>query len=68
MNDRAALLEIRSIVAKAMPPDSGATIGQLLGDVSGALARVGLDPIASIEDDQDPAPPSAEIIPLPPRP
>ena len=67
MDDRAALLEIRRILAEAMPPDSGATVGQLLGDLSGVLARVGLDPIASIES-LDSERRSAEVIPLRPRP
>jgi hypothetical protein len=66
--DRAALLEIRRIVAVAMPPDSGADLGRLLGDLSGALAAVGLDPIATVED-LGPVPgaaaASAEIIPFP---
>jgi hypothetical protein len=44
--DRQALLEIQRIVAEAMPPDSGATVGELLGEISGPLAEVGLDPIS----------------------
>ena len=46
--DRRALLQIQNIVAKAMPPDSGATVGELLGEISGPLADVGLDPISDV--------------------
>ena len=62
--DRRALLEIQNIVAKAMPPDSGATVGELLGEISGPLADVGLDPISEVivlPDDQDRF---ARVVPL----
>ena len=48
-----ALQEIQRIIAAAMPPDSGATVSGLLGDISGPLAAVGLDPISDVQDITD---------------
>lgn len=43
MNDRDALEAVQAVVDRAMPPDSGATVPGLLGDLSAVLAAVGLD-------------------------
>lgn len=49
MTDREALLAIQQIVALALP-DGGVTATDLLADLSGVLATVGLDPIADVKD------------------
>lgn len=48
-DDRASLVEIRRIVEDAMRPDSGATVNQLLGDLSEPLTAAGLDPLGDID-------------------
>jgi hypothetical protein len=63
VNHFEALRAIQLIVAKAMPPDSGATVSGLLGELSGPLAAVGLDPISDIEDVTDK--PAGEVVLFP---
>lgn len=58
-----ALQAIQRIVARAMPPDSGATVSGLLGELSEPLAAVGMDPISEVEDVTDK--PAGEVIPFP---
>lgn len=48
-DERTALLEIRRIVQDAMRPDSGATINELLADLSSPLTDAGLDPMGDID-------------------
>lgn len=60
MTDREALLAIQQIVALALP-DRTVTATDILADVAGVLATVGLDPIADVKDVTG----EAEVVPFP---
>lgn len=46
MTEAEGLEEIRQIIGAALPPDSGATVGDLLDDIMGVLDRFDMNPIA----------------------
>lgn len=46
MTEAEGLEQIREIIGAALPPDSGATIGDLMSDIMGVLDRLNLSPVA----------------------
>ena len=46
MTKHEGLEEIRQIIGAALPPDSGATVGDLMSDIMGVLDRFELNPVA----------------------
>ena len=61
MTEHEGLLKVRDVVAKALCPDSGATLETLMGDILDVLVDFDLDPIAAFEiiDEDPPAPPNS---------
>ena len=46
MTEAEGLERIREIVGAPLPPDSGATVGDLMSGIMGVLDQFGLNPIA----------------------
>lgn len=67
MTETEGLLKVRDVVAKALCPDSGATLESLMGEILDVLVDFDLDPIAAFEIiDEDPSAPRDNVVPLRP--
>jgi hypothetical protein len=67
MTETEGLLKVRDVVARALCPDSGATLESLMGEILDVLVDFDLDPIAAFEIiDEYPPAPRDNVVPLRP--